>query len=117
MKRCKEVGFRGSSSLLVMMPATMLAAMSIYGEIAGFAAQPAVRRLDGSSISGGEIDATVSHLMSAAEVTGAGIAIFNGGKVAYSKTHGFRDRTLPLTEDSVMAAASFTKVVFTYLVM
>jgi CubicO group peptidase (beta-lactamase class C family) len=100
----------------------MLAAMTIDG-VVRFAAQPAaelpIRRLDGSSISQGEIDATVSRLMSAAEVTGTGIAIFNNGKVACLKTYGFRDkeRSLPLTEDSVMAAASFTKVAFAYLVM
>jgi CubicO group peptidase (beta-lactamase class C family) len=87
--------------------------------LAAVAAQPGIKRLDGSSLSGAEIDATVSRLMKAAEVTGAGIAIFNRGKVAYLMAYGFRDteKKLPLTEDSVMAAASFTKVAFTYLVM
>jgi CubicO group peptidase (beta-lactamase class C family) len=79
----------------------------------------AVKRLDGSSISSAEIDAVVTRLMGAAEVTGAGITIFNRGKIRYQKTFGFRDteRKLPLTEDSVMAAASFTKVAFSYLVL
>ena len=36
------------------------------------AAQPPVRRLDGSTISGVEIDATVPRVMRAAEVTGYG---------------------------------------------
>ena len=78
-----------------------------------------VKRLDGSKLSSAEIDAVVTRLMDAAEVTGAGITIFNGGKIQYQKTYGFRDteRKLPLTEDSVMAAASFTKVAFTYLVL
>lgn len=78
-----------------------------------------VKRLDGSTISGPEIDATMSRLMSAAQVTGAAISIFNGGKVAFFRAYGYRDKDkkLPLTEDSVMAAASFTKVAFTYLVM
>jgi CubicO group peptidase (beta-lactamase class C family) len=81
--------------------------------------QTAVRRLDGSTISPAEIDATVTRLMRAGEVTGAGIAILNHGAVAYAKTYGFRDKEkkLPLTEDSVLGAASFTKVAFTYLVM
>src|SRR4030095_1783525 len=50
---------------------------------------------------------------------GVGIAIFNDGKVAYLKTYGVRDKekNLPLTENSVMAAASLTKVTFAYLVM
>ncbi len=83
------------------------------------AAQTGVRRVDGSSITPAEIDATVTRLMKAGEVTGAGITIFNGGKVAYSKAYGYRDteKKLPLTEDSVLGAASFTKVAFGYLVM
>ena len=83
------------------------------------AAQSAVKRLDGSTISPAEIDANVARLMKAAEVTGAEIAIFNHGKVAYLKAYGLRDteKNLPLTVDSVMTAASFTKVAFAYLVM
>ena len=83
------------------------------------ARQHDVRRLDGSTISTAKIDATVGRLMHAAEVTGAGVAILNDGKVAYLKTYGARDRekNLPLTENSVMTGASFTKVAFTYLVM
>jgi CubicO group peptidase (beta-lactamase class C family) len=97
----------------------LIAAITLIGELPVAAAQPTLRRLDGSTISPGEIDATVSRLMTAAEVTGAGIAIFNSGKVAYLKTYGFRDKekNLPLTEDSVLAGASLTKAAFAYLVM
>ncbi len=98
--------------------------IAVFLGIAAFApwacAQPGnVKRLDGSTIAGSEIDATVSRLMKAGEVTGAGITIFTGGKVAYSKACGYRDveKKLPLTEDSVLGAASFTKVAFTYLAM
>lgn len=57
--------------------------------------------------------------MTAAEVTGVGIAILDHGNVSYMKAHGFRDKEkkLPLTPDSVMTAASFTKVAFAYMVM
>ncbi len=83
------------------------------------AQQPPVRRLDDSSITSAQIDDTVTRLMRAAEVPGVGIAIFNGGKVAYLKAYGFRDKekNLPLTADSVLTAASFTKVAFAYMVM
>ena len=84
------------------------------------AAQPGtIERLDGSKITSGEIDATVTRLMHAAEVTGVGLAIFNHGQIAYLKTYGVRDKekNLPLTEDSVMTAASFSKVAFAYMVM
>jgi CubicO group peptidase (beta-lactamase class C family) len=82
-------------------------------------AQSPVKRLDGSAITPAEIDATVTRLMKAAEVTGAGIAIFNHGKVAYLKAYGFRDKenNQPLTVDSVMTAASFSKSALAYLVM
>ena len=78
-----------------------------------------IKRLDGSTITPAKIDATVTRLMGAAEVTGVGIAVFNEGKPAYLKAYGFRDKEkgLPLTENSVMTAASFTKVAFAYLVM
>ena len=83
------------------------------------AAPPEVTRLDGSTISAAEIDRTVTRLMQAAEVTGMGIAILDHGDIAYIKAHGFRDteKKLPLTPDSVMAAASFSKVAFGYMVM
>jgi len=83
------------------------------------AEQSSVKRLDGSTITAAEIDAEVTRLMRAAEVTGVGIAILNGGDVAYLKAYGFRDqeKKLPLTEDTVMAGASFSKAVFSYLVM
>jgi len=83
------------------------------------AQQSSVTRLDGSTISAEEIDRTVTRLMNAAEVTGAGIAIFNDGKIVYLRAYGFRDKekNLPLTVDSVMSAASLSKVAFTYLVL
>src|SRR6478672_12643842 len=78
-----------------------------------------IKRLDGSAIAPSEIDATFSRLMKAAEVTGLSIAILNDGKIAYLKSYGVRDKekSLPLTDDSIMTAASFTKVAFAYLVM
>jgi CubicO group peptidase (beta-lactamase class C family) len=78
-----------------------------------------IERLDGSKITSAEVDATVMRVIHAAEVTGAGIAIFDKGKVVYLKTYGVRDKekNLPLTENSVMSAASFSKVAFAYMVM
>jgi CubicO group peptidase (beta-lactamase class C family) len=78
-----------------------------------------IKRLDSSAIAASEIDETVSRLMHAAKVTGASIAILNDGKIVYLKTYGFRDlkNSRPLTPDSVMSAASFSKVAFAYMVM
>jgi len=81
--------------------------------------QPSIKRLDGSRISTAEIDATVTRLMQAAEVTGVGIAIFNDHKIAYMKAYGLRDKekNLPLTPDSVMTAASLSKPAVATMVM
>ena len=78
-----------------------------------------VARLDGSTITPAEVDGVVTRLMKAAEVTGVGIAIFNKGKIVYLKAYGTRDKEkdLPLTVDSVMSAASFSKVAFGYLAL
>jgi CubicO group peptidase (beta-lactamase class C family) len=83
------------------------------------AQQGQLTRLDGSHISSAQIDAVVIQLMQAAHVTGAGIAVLNGGRVAYLKTYGFRDtaRNLPLTPDSVMTSASLSKSAFAATVM
>jgi len=98
---------------LLLLLAVMLSACLLP------AAQPGIKRLDGSTIAAAEIDATVTRLMHAAEVTGVSLAIFDPHTVRYLKAYGFRDKekALPLTPDSVMSAASFTKVAFAYMVM
>jgi CubicO group peptidase (beta-lactamase class C family) len=78
-----------------------------------------VKRLDGSTITSEEIDGTVRRVMGAGKVTGLGLAILNDQEIVYLKAYGHRSlsKNLPLTEDSVMSAASFSKVTFAYLVM
>ena len=99
--------------LLILALAVLADAVSTAGQ------QTEVKRLDGSSVPPVEIDATVTRLMKATEVTGVGLAVFNEGKIAYLKAFGVRDKekNLPLTVDSVMSAASFTKVAFAYMVV
>jgi CubicO group peptidase (beta-lactamase class C family) len=84
-----------------------------------FAQPRQVTRLDGSSISPRQIDATVNQLMRTARVTGVGIAVLNGARVVYLKAYGLRDTEhhLLLTPDSVMTAASLTKSAFATMVM
>src|SRR5580698_8401654 len=94
---------------------TMGAALSICAP----AQQASFTRLDGSTIAPAQIDATVNRLIDAAHVTGAGVALFRGGKIVYLKAYGMRDveKGLPLTPDSVMTAASLTKSAFATVVM
>jgi CubicO group peptidase (beta-lactamase class C family) len=83
------------------------------------AKQSMVTRLDGTKITPAQIDAAVAKSMQHAQVTGAGIAIFNHGQIVYVKAFGFRDtaRHLPLTPDSIMTAASLSKSAFATMVM
>ncbi len=102
-----------SRKLWTLPIAVLAGAVSLAGQ------QKEFQRLDGSSIKPVEIDETLMRLMKAAEVPGVGLALFNDGKIAYLKTYGVRDKekNLPLTADSVMSGASFTKVAFACLVL
>jgi CubicO group peptidase (beta-lactamase class C family) len=102
-----------------LLPFAMITITAVVCVFPAAAQQPTIKRLDGSRITSAEIDSTVTRVMHAAEVTGVGLAIFNRGTVVYLKTYGVRDKekSLPLTEDSVMTAASLTKVAFAYMVM
>ena len=83
------------------------------------ASQPAITRPDGRTLTPAQIDSTVDHLIEAAHVTGAGIALFHHGEIVYLKEYGRRnvEKNLPLTPDSVMSAASLTKAAFAIVVM
>ena len=72
--------------------------------------EPSVQRPDGREIAVSQIDIATTRLMEAAHVTGAGIAIFHHGRIAYLKAYGTRDvaKRLPLTPNSVMTAASLS---------
>ncbi len=78
-----------------------------------------IQRPDGRRVATAQIDESVGRLMQAAHVTGAGVAIFHGGKIVYLKAYGSRDteKRLPLTTDSVMTSASLSKAAFASLVM
>jgi CubicO group peptidase (beta-lactamase class C family) len=78
-----------------------------------------VKRLDGSTISKAEIDATVNRLIAAAKVPGLGLAILNDRKIVYLKAYGLRntEKKSPMTPDTVMTAASLSKSTFAYMVM
>jgi CubicO group peptidase (beta-lactamase class C family) len=97
--------------------------LALYGcrspESKPFPNASVIKRLDGTTISADEVDATVTRLMHAARVTGAGLALLNDGKIVYQKTYGFRNlqKKLPLTLDSIMSAASFSKVAFASMVI
>jgi CubicO group peptidase (beta-lactamase class C family) len=103
----------------MLRPHLLVALAIALGFLSALAQQPSIPRLDGSGIALAQIDSTVSQWMESAHVTGAGIAIFEDGRIAYLKAYGLRDtqKGLPLTPDSVMAAASLSKAASATVVM
>lgn len=98
---------------------TLVVSLCLVGQSAAAPNDKEIKRLDGSKISTVEIERTVERLMKEEHVTGLSVAILNDSKVAYVKSFGFRNKEQqqPLTEQTVMYGASFTKAVFAYLVM
>ncbi|MFZ6815742.1 serine hydrolase domain-containing protein [Undibacterium sp. Rencai35W] len=78
----------------------------------------AIQALDGSYLPVPALEKKVTDLMARSCVTGLGIAIFNQNKIVYLNSFGWRqkEQRLPLTVDSVMYGASFTKAVFATMV-
>ncbi|PKB15586.1 serine hydrolase [Flavobacterium sp. 5] len=78
-----------------------------------------IKRIDGTKISVDSIQHKIDYLMKAANVSGVAVSIFNDNKPVFSKTYGFANvpKKEPLTQNSVMYGASFSKAVFAYIVM
>jgi CubicO group peptidase (beta-lactamase class C family) len=91
----------------------------LFAPIAGSTQPQRIQRLDGSSIASEDVDSAITRVMTSADVTGVAIAVIDDGHIVYAKAYGYRDTATnsPLTPDSVMSAASFTKSAFAYMVM
>lgn len=78
-----------------------------------------VTRLDGRRLSADSVERVVSRAMTSARVPALAVAIIDRGEIAYMAAFGYRDveRKLPLTDTTVMYAASLTKAMFAHLVM
>ena len=80
---------------------------------------PAIRRLDGSKMAIADAEAFARKTLAAHHVTGAQIAVVDGGRVVWSQAFGLRRRepALPMQRDTNIWAASITKSVFATYVM
>src|SRR5450755_331202 len=78
-----------------------------------------IRRLDGSKISTQDADSFAKKTLAAAHVTGAQIAVLDGGQLVWSAAYGLRrrDPELPMDRETTTWAASITKSVFATYVM
>src|ERR1700686_3213853 len=79
----------------------------------------AIRRLDGSSISIARADSFARKTLAAAHVTGAQMAVIDGGRLVWSAAYGLRRRQaeLPMDRETTLWAASITKALFATYVM
>lgn len=78
-----------------------------------------IEKINGDLITKEEIDETVGNLMDSASVTGLCLAVLNENELVYLKTYGYRNKEKNefLDENTVILGASFSKVVFAYIVM
>ncbi|MEM9361964.1 MAG: serine hydrolase [Bacteroidota bacterium] len=78
-----------------------------------------IERLDRTTISKDSLTQKINQLMTDADVHGMAIAVFNTNEPLYQKTFGYKDypEKLVLTDSTNIYGASFSKAVFSLLVM
>jgi CubicO group peptidase (beta-lactamase class C family) len=76
-------------------------------------------RLDGAALTLAQIDAEVGRLMKARQVPGLAVALIENGHPVFVKTYGLAkvETKQPLQNDTILYAASLTKLAFAYMVM
>ncbi|MAU71553.1 MAG: XRE family transcriptional regulator [Pseudozobellia sp.] len=76
-------------------------------------------RLDGSQISKDSLTRQIAQIMAEGNVQGMALSIFNKNAVVYHETFGYKDyeEKLPLSDSTNIYGASFSKAVFSVLVM
>ncbi|MEO7724205.1 MAG: serine hydrolase domain-containing protein [Chthoniobacterales bacterium] len=78
-----------------------------------------MHRLDGAPLTNSQIEVEIARLLKARHVTGLAVALIEDGKPVFVKTYGLAnvEKKKPLAHDTILYAASLTKLAFTYMVM
>ena len=78
-----------------------------------------ISRLDGTIITKDSLTTKIEQLVKDANVHGMAVTIFNNNEIAYQKTFGYKNykEKLSLTDSTNIYGASFSKAVFSVLVM
>jgi CubicO group peptidase (beta-lactamase class C family) len=78
-----------------------------------------LKTLDGGTVSSAELEAFIGETMEEAGVTGLSCAVINDSEIVYQKAFGLKDAGAgtPNDEETIFAAASFSKPVFAYLAL
>lgn len=78
-----------------------------------------IQKLDGNSMTQDSLTTYIQQLTEKAKVAGFAVSILNDNKVIYQKTFGYRNvKTRELLDiNTIFYGASFSKAVFSYVVM
>ena len=97
----------------------LIALIIVSGSMGHAGETDELKSLDGKRLPVPAMEAAVINIMEEARIPGLSCAIINDSKVVYRKTFGVKSSETgePNDEDTVFAAASFSKTVFAYLVM
>jgi CubicO group peptidase (beta-lactamase class C family) len=78
-----------------------------------------IKKIDGNLVDLHQVENSIEKILEKAGVTGLSCAIINDSQVVYENGFGFRNKDTDLinNENTIFAAASFSKTVFAYLVM
>jgi CubicO group peptidase (beta-lactamase class C family) len=102
-------------------PNIAVVGLAVIGFATSGCGEPDTRidHLDGSDISVRAIETEIPEIMAGARLPGLQVAIIDDGRVVYSNGFGVRSTETqePVTDRTVFAALSFSKTIFTYLVM
>jgi CubicO group peptidase (beta-lactamase class C family) len=113
--------FGGEHWLGIVLSAALLIGVVGCGRRASAAGASgaSLEMLDGSSVPVQEVEAAIAAAMERGSVPGLSCAILNDGQVVYRKGFGQKDRTAGTEndEETIFAAASFSKTAFAYLVV
>jgi CubicO group peptidase (beta-lactamase class C family) len=106
--------------LLWIGPALTAGALFVLLACAGAGPERrSIARLDGTTIEPAALTTRIEELTREADVHGLTVTVFNDGEAVYSRAFGFADlgTRRPLETDTVFYGASFSKAVFSVLVM
>jgi len=107
---------------LILLPIFLVQLLSLMGcslRSGNTQSKATLKTLHEKSISTVELEAFVEQIMERADVAGLSCAIINDSQVVYRKAFGNRNKSTGARndEETVFAAASFSKALFAYLVM
>jgi CubicO group peptidase (beta-lactamase class C family) len=105
--------------LAILTTAVLLCSCSPSATTVSETPEPALKTLDGGSVSVDELESFVNDTMQRAGVTGLSCAIINDSQIVYRQAFGLKDASAesPADENTIFAAASLSKPLFGYLVM